>query len=98
MVLLSIGDWQINPMIQVFMSALLIRYRQKFASSANQNGDEYLVLEVTSHALDQYRFWGIKFEVGVITNITHDHLDYHKRLRIILKLIKTFTKFKNLRR
>jgi len=51
---------------------------QKFAKQAVRNGDEYLVLEVTSHALDQYRFWGIRFEVGVITNITHDHLDYHK--------------------
>jgi len=51
---------------------------QKFAKEALDNGDQYLVLEVTSHALDQYRFWGIKFEVGVITNITHEHLDYHK--------------------
>lgn len=51
---------------------------QKFAHQANQYGDEYLVLEVTSHALDQFRFWGIKFDVGVITNITHEHLDYHK--------------------
>lgn len=51
---------------------------QKFAKQAKKNGDEYLILEVTSHALDQYRFWGIKFDVGVITNVTHEHLDYHK--------------------
>ncbi len=50
---------------------------QKLAKEARSNGSEYLVLEVTSHALDQYRFWGIKFDIGVITNITHEHLDYH---------------------
>lgn len=65
---------------------------QKFAKVAKESGDEYLVLEVTSHSLDQYRFWGIKFEVGVITNVTHEHLDYHKRfenyLETKLKLIK----------
>lgn len=51
---------------------------QKFAKEAVRQGDEFLILEVTSHALDQYRFWGISFDIGVITNITHDHLDYHK--------------------
>lgn len=65
---------------------------QRFARVAKDNGDEYLVLEVTSHALDQFRFWGIKFEVGVITNITHEHLDYHKKqenyFKTKLKLIK----------
>lgn len=50
---------------------------QKFARLAADNGDEFLVLEVTSHALDQHRFWGIKFDIGVITNVTHDHLEYH---------------------
>lgn len=58
---------------------------QKFAKMAKNNGDEYLVLEVTSHALDQYRFWGIKFFTGVITNITHEHLDYHKTYENYLK-------------
>lgn len=65
---------------------------QKFIKQAACNGDEYMVLEVTSHALDQYRFWGVKFDVGVITNVTHEHLDYHKTyqnyLNTKLKLIK----------
>ncbi|MBI2600910.1 UDP-N-acetylmuramoyl-L-alanyl-D-glutamate--2,6-diaminopimelate ligase [Candidatus Daviesbacteria bacterium] len=51
---------------------------QSFAKKAKDHKDEFLILEVTSHALDQYRFWGINFDIGVITNITHDHLDYHK--------------------
>jgi len=38
----------------------------------------YLVLEVTSHSLDQQRVLGINFEIGVVTNITREHLDYHK--------------------
>ncbi len=51
---------------------------QKFLRQAVQSGSEYFVLEVTSHALDQYRTWGIPFKVGVLTNITSEHLDYHK--------------------
>ena len=38
----------------------------------------YLVLEVTSHAIDQDRIWGIPFDISVLTNVTHEHLDYHK--------------------
>lgn len=45
----------------------------------------YLVLEVTSHALDQHRIFGIHFEIGVITNITHEHLDYHKTYQEYVK-------------
>ncbi|MDO8638467.1 MAG: Mur ligase family protein [Candidatus Daviesbacteria bacterium] len=51
---------------------------QKYAKMARDYGDQYLILEVTSHGLDQFRFWGIKFNIGVITNITHEHLDYHQ--------------------
>jgi len=51
---------------------------QKLLRLALNNGDEYFVLETTSHRLDQNSLWGIRYEVSLITNITHEHLDYHK--------------------
>ena len=39
---------------------------------------EYAVVEVTSHGLDQERVAGVDFDTAVITNLTHEHLDYHK--------------------
>lgn len=41
---------------------------------------EYVIMEVTSNGLDQFRDWGIKFKLGVFTQITSDHLDYHGSL------------------
>lgn len=41
---------------------------------------EYVFMEVTSHALDQSRVAGINFVGGIFTNLTHDHLDYHKNI------------------
>lgn len=65
---------------------------QKLLSESVKNGDEYFVLETTSHALDQNRVWGIKYEIGVITNITHEHLDYHQTyeeyVKAKIKLLK----------
>ena len=46
-------------------------------SKIAEAGAEYLVLEVTSHALAQHRTFGVPIEVAVMTNVTHDHLDYH---------------------
>ena len=40
-------------------------------------GCEFAVMEASSQALDQLRLWGLSFEVGVFTNLTQDHLDYH---------------------
>ncbi|MFH0965233.1 MAG: UDP-N-acetylmuramoyl-L-alanyl-D-glutamate--2,6-diaminopimelate ligase, partial [Planctomycetota bacterium] len=42
------------------------------------NGLEYVVMEVSSHALDQRRVEGLSFRAAVFTNFTHDHLDYHQ--------------------
>jgi len=51
---------------------------QKFLKEVVDSHSEFLVLEVTSHGLDQNRIFGIGFKFAVLTNITHEHLDYHK--------------------
>ncbi|HEY5806150.1 MAG TPA: UDP-N-acetylmuramyl-tripeptide synthetase, partial [Candidatus Saccharimonadales bacterium] len=51
----------------------LLRKIKKIKAS----GAEWLVLETTSHALAQHRVWGIPYEIAVMTNIDHEHLDYH---------------------
>ncbi|MEO1022456.1 MAG: UDP-N-acetylmuramoyl-L-alanyl-D-glutamate--2,6-diaminopimelate ligase [Bacteroidota bacterium] len=51
-------------------------------------GSEFLVMEVSSHALDQFRVNGISFAVGGFTNISHDHLDYHDTLENYVKAKK----------
>ena len=40
-------------------------------------GVEWVVIETSSHSLAQHRVWGIPYEIAVMTNITHEHLDYH---------------------
>jgi len=53
---------------------------QRYLAQMVEEGSTHAVLEVTSHALDQRRVAGCVFDVAVITNITHDHLDYHGTL------------------
>ena len=58
------------------------------------SGAEWLVLEVTSHALAQHRVWKVPFTIGVMTNIGHEHLDYHgtfERYRDAKKMLFTQT-------
>lgn len=50
---------------------------QRFLSEAKKAGCTHVVLETSSHSLDQFRTWGIPYAVGVITNVTREHLDYH---------------------
>lgn len=72
----KIGDKEIQTGVHVTSPDPLDL--QKFLKKALLQGSKYFVLEVTSHGLDQYRDFGISFDIGVITNITHEHLDYHK--------------------
>lgn len=50
---------------------------QKYLSQMMAAGAEYAVLEATSHGLAQHRVTACEFDVAVVTNITHEHLDYH---------------------
>lgn len=43
-----------------------------------RKGCEYCFMEVSSHAIDQQRICGLEFAAGIFSNLTHDHLDYHK--------------------
>lgn len=59
-------------------------------------GCDFVVMEVSSHALEQYRVWGLQFETAVFTNLTQDHLDYHKTMeRYVESKKKLFSMCKN---
>jgi UDP-N-acetylmuramoyl-L-alanyl-D-glutamate--2,6-diaminopimelate ligase len=53
---------------------------QKFILDALKARCNYLILETSSHSLDQYRVWGVEYDTAVITNTTREHLDYHKTM------------------
>ena len=65
---------------------------QKLLKRIKNQGYTHVVLEVTSHGLDQHRCWGIQLDYGLITNLAHEHLDYHgtieKYHKSKLKLLK----------
>ena len=58
---------------------------QKLIKEAVEKKQNYFILETTSHALDQNRVWGVDYYIGVLTNVTHEHLDYHLNYKNYVK-------------
>jgi UDP-N-acetylmuramoyl-L-alanyl-D-glutamate--2,6-diaminopimelate ligase len=80
---------QIHHMTNVGVPELMKRLKWM-----QSQGVEWLVLETTSHALAQNRVWGVPYSVAVMTNVTHEHLDYHRtfeRYRDAKKKLFTLT-------
>ena len=69
---------------------------QRFIHRAAYDKCDYLVLETSSHSLDQNRVWGVKYDTAVITNVTREHLDYHKSMQSYRKVkMKLFRQAKS---
>lgn len=89
-----IGDekWG-NPTKQTTMSPFML---QKFLRRAFNAKCQYAVLEVTSHAIDQSRIFGINFDLALITNIEPEHIEYHGNFNAYLNSkAKLFKKVSN---
>ena len=71
----GVGD-DIRPQIH-HMTNVPVPELMKRLSEMRKQGIDWLVLETTSHSLAQHRVWGVPYSVAVMTNITHEHLDYH---------------------
>ncbi len=72
----GIGDdieYQVEHYTNVPVRQLMKRLKKLKAAKI-----DYLVMEITSQALAQNRAWGVPFSMAVFTNLTHEHLDYHK--------------------
>ncbi len=54
---------------------------QEFFRDAKKAETDYVILEITSHALHQHKLDGVPIEAAVMTNLTQDHLDYHKTMQ-----------------
>jgi UDP-N-acetylmuramoyl-L-alanyl-D-glutamate--2,6-diaminopimelate ligase len=78
--MLTTADFQIDD--QVFTNNFKMttlppfKFQQLLRWMADR-GCTHAVVEVTSHAMDQSRLWGVSVDMAVFTNLTHDHLDYH---------------------
>ena len=62
----------------------------KHIYQAVQAGCEFFIMEVSSHAIVQKRIEGLEFELKILTNITQDHLDYHKTLEDYIYVKNSF--------
>ncbi|APU67459.1 UDP-N-acetylmuramoylalanyl-D-glutamate--2,6- diaminopimelate ligase [Christiangramia flava JLT2011] len=69
-----VGDEEFEA-IRTTPDSLTINY---YLKKMNDAGVEFCFMEVSSHGIDQHRTTGLRFVGGIFTNLSHDHLDYHK--------------------
>ena len=62
----------------------------KYLKLMNDEGVEYCFMEASSHGIHQSRIKGLSFAGGIFTNLSHDHLDYHKSFAAYRNVKKTF--------
>lgn len=81
----TIGYYHNDTFIELNNTTPDILNLYKVLLDAVENNAEYLVMEVSSHALSFERVAGLEFMCGAFTNLTEDHLDYHKTMEAYLK-------------
>ena len=90
-------DNNIKPQIE-HMTTVSVPTLNKRIVDMKAQGAKYLVMEVTSHALAQHRVWGVPFDIAVMTNVTHEHLDYHGTFERYLRAKRKLFKLTNANR
>lgn len=81
-----IGD-KIVPATHTTPDAISLNQLMKQMADA---GCTHVFMEVSSHAIHQHRITGLQFAGGIFSNITHDHLDYHKTFDEYIRVKKSF--------
>ncbi len=71
------GESKINNLNATVAS---VSRMQQFLNEARRSKVDFVILEVTSHSLHQHKLDGVPIEAAVMTNLTQDHLDYHKTM------------------
>ncbi len=76
---LGVNSMDINiPLINTTLDPLSLN---KILDNLSRRGIKNIILEASSHGLKQHRLDGIKFDIGLFTNFSRDHLDYHKSFK-----------------
>lgn len=76
----TLGCGQLNHLRSTGMTTPDMINLQKILAQFRGEGVQYVIMEVSSHSLDQYRVAGIPFKIAIFSNLTRDHLDYHQTM------------------
>jgi UDP-N-acetylmuramoyl-L-alanyl-D-glutamate--2,6-diaminopimelate ligase len=80
-------DDQVFPATHTTPNSIAIN---RYLKQMSDVGVEFCFMEVSSHGIDQYRTEALEFKGGIFTNLTHDHLDYHKTFSAYRDVKKSF--------